>query len=83
MGKKVSVVTNPITEEDYANPRSFYIVNVGVGFSQYLYLVPASADGSPPSDEIVDKWINNYVANPVPGGRRIEYYVSAEDINVS
>lgn len=77
--RKVKVRRNPVTEEDYANDRNFYIVLVELD-KEYKYLMPAAADGGPPSEAVIDKWINDYARNRVPGGRRIEDYLSIDEL---
>lgn len=73
--RPVRVERNPINAEAYKQTRNFYVVLIEWDGKQYQYLVPSAQDGSPPGDSLIDKWINDYAHNPVPGGRRIEDYI--------
>lgn len=78
--RKVRVEKNPIDSEKYETNRTFYVVKVEIKGQNYDYLVPAASDGGPPTESQIDKWINSYAKNKVPGGRRIEDYIIAEDL---
>ncbi len=82
---KVRVAVDPITEKDLPEPEDYAKVEVRLPESDviYIYLIRLLKETLEElSDEEIDRQINEYVKNPVFGGRNIEDYIEITDENV-
>ena len=76
----VMVDVDPITESSFVLSRKYYIVQITLhDGSSYLYLIPAEPDGTEPNEKRIFNTMNEYAANPIPGGRKMVDYIDLEE----
>ena len=79
VGRTARVRRNPITGAGLKTVAIYYLVTlVFSDDTEYEFLI-YSDSGGPPSQEEVDAQINEYLKNPVPGGRRVEDYTENDE----
>lgn len=80
LGRPVMCNVDPITENELNPSKRYFVVDITLHTGKsYLYLVPAEADGSEPNRETVKRTMNDYAANPIPGGRDALDYIDEEE----
>ena len=74
---------NPITYEAYERNQKYMEVTLDYHGDAYTYYVPMNRDGSEPTEEDIDIFIQRYVDNPIPDGRDpIDFLATEELVNL-